>query len=221
MAGGKRTDRVSARDVEVLGFIARFGLVSRAAVAAWAATGHSVTFARERRLREAGLIEVGSQFWGAERLIVPTAAGLRLSGFQHLGRARFSASSARHEAAVAGLAAQMERQGRQVLSEREIIARERIEGRRLFSVEVEGGRRLHRCDLLGTEEGVGAPEAIEVELTAKGTERLDLLLRSWRRAIGQGRFSGVVYRCPTTTRGLVQRAVERTRTSEFVRVEEL
>lgn len=221
MAGGKRTDQVSARDVEVLDFIVRFGLVSRAAVAAWAATGRSVTFARERRLREAGLIEVGSQFWGGERLIVPTAAGVRLSGFGHLGPARFSGSSARHEAAVARLAAQMERQGRRVLSEREVIARERVEGRRLFSLEVEGGRRFHRCDLLGTGEEARAPEAIEVELTAKGTERLDLLMRSWRRAVAQGRFSRVVYRCPASTRGPVERAVERTGTAEFVRIEEL
>lgn len=221
MAGGKRTDRLSARDVEVLGFIARFGLVPRAAVAAWAATGRSVTFARERRLREAGMIEVGSQFWADERLIVPTAAGLRLSGFQHLGPARISASNARHEAAVARLAAQMERQGRRVLSEREIIARERVEGQRLLSLEIEGGRRLHRCDLLGAGEEAGAPEAIEVELTAKGSERLDLLMRSWRRAVARGRFSRVVYRCPPATRGPVQRAVERTGTAEFVRIEEL
>lgn len=222
MAGGKRTDRLSARDVKVLGFIARFGLVSRAAVAAWAATGRSVTFARERRLREAGLIEVGSEFWGAERLIVPTAAGLRLSGYPHLGPVRISAGGTRHEAAVALLAAQMEREGRALLSEREMVARERLEGRRLFSLDVEGGRRHHRCDLLllGQEES-DPPEAIEVELTAKGSERLDQLMRSWRRGVGAGRFSGVVYRCPPCTRKVVERSVERTATSRFVRVEEL
>ncbi len=39
MPGGKRSDQISARDLEVLEFIARFGVVPRAAVATWAGTG--------------------------------------------------------------------------------------------------------------------------------------------------------------------------------------
>jgi hypothetical protein len=221
MAGGKRSDRLNARDVEVLGFVARFGLVSREAVAAWAATARSVTFARERRLRCAGLIEVGSEFWGAERLIVPTAAGLRLSGYRHLGAARISAASAAHEAMVSRLAAQMERAGLRLLSEREVMACEREEGRRLYSLAIEGGRRLHRCDLIAASADGGPPEAIEVELSLKGPERLDLILRSWRRAVAEGRFRGVVYRCSDRTLDGVRRAVERTATTSYVRVEGL
>lgn len=221
MAGGRRTDSLSARDVEVLGFIARFGVIPREAVAAWAGTARSVTFARERRLRQAGLIEVGSEFWGAERLIVPTAAGLRLSGFRHLGAARLSAASATHEVEVARLAAQMERAGARLLSEREILACERAEGRRLYSLKLEGGRRLHRCDLIAASADGGPPEAIEVELSLKSPERLDLILRSWRRAVAEGRFCGVVYRCSGRALGGVRRAVERTVTAGFVRVEGL
>jgi hypothetical protein len=41
MAGGRRSDRLSARDVEVLGFIARFGIVPREAVMAGPASGPS------------------------------------------------------------------------------------------------------------------------------------------------------------------------------------
>jgi hypothetical protein len=221
MAGGKRTDRLSSRDVEVLGFIARFGLVPREAVATWAATARSVTLARERRLRRAGLIEVGSAFWDAERLIVPTAAGLRLSGYRHLGAARTSPASATHEASVARLAAQMERAGARLLSEREVLACERAEGRRVYSLKIEGGRRLHRCDLIAAGADGGPPAAIEVELSVKGPERLDLILRSWRRAVAEGRFRGVVYRCSGRSLGGVRRAVERTATAGFVRVEEL
>jgi hypothetical protein len=221
MAGGRRTDRLSARDVEVLGFIARFGLVPREAVAAWAGTARSVTFARERRLRSAALIEVGSEFWGAERLIVPTAAGLRLSGYRHLGAARVSGASATHEARVARLAAQMERAGARLLSEREVMACEREEGRRLYSLKIEGGRRLHRCDLIAAVGNSGPPEAIEVELSLKGPERLDLILRSWRRAVAEGRFCGVVYHCSPRVIAGVSRAVERTATGSYVRVEEL
>lgn len=221
MAGGKRTDRLSARDVEVLGFIARFGVVPREAIAAWAGTARSVTFARERRLREAGLIEIGSEFWGSERLIVPTAAGLRLSGYRHLGAAKISGASATHEARVARLAAQMERAGARLLSEREVLACEREEGRRLYSLKIEDGRRLHRCDLIAAAGDGSPPEAIEVELSLKGPERLDLIMRSWRQAVVEGRFCGVVYHCSSRALAGVRRAVERTATGSYVRVEEL
>jgi hypothetical protein len=221
MSGGKRTDRLSARDVEVLGFIARFGLVSREAVATWAGTGRSVTFARERRLRQAGLIEVGSEFWGAERLIMATADGLRLSGHRHLGAARVSGATAIHEARVALLAAQMERAGAHLLSEREVMAREREEGRRLYSLKIQGGQRLHRCDLVADSGDGCPPEALEVELNLKGAERLDLILRSWRRAVAEGRFAGVAYHCSPRALAGLRRAVKRTATGGYVRVEEL
>ncbi len=221
MAAGKRTDRLSARDVEVLGFVARFGLVPREALATWAGTARSVTLARERRLRLAGLIEVGSEFWGAERLIVPTAAGLRLSGYRHLGAARAAGASATHEAAVARLAAQMESTGARLLSEREALAHERGKGRRVYSLKIEGGRRLHRCDLIAEASDGGPPEAIEVELSVKGSARLDLILRSWRRAIAEGRFRGVVYHCSPRAFEGVGRAVERTATGAYVGVEAL
>lgn len=221
MAGGKRSDRLSARDVEVLGFVARFGLVPREAVAAWAGTARTVTLARERRLRVAGLIDVGSEFWGGERLILATAAGLRRSGYRHLGPIRPCAASADHEAAVARLAAKLERSGARLLSEREVLACERSEGRRLYSVEVDGGRRFHRGDLIALAQDGAPPEVIEVELSAKGSERLDHILRSWRRAVGEGRIAGVLYRCSPSTLAIVRRAIKRTRTEDYVRAEEL
>lgn len=221
MAGGKRSDRLSARDVEVLGFIARFGLVPREAVAIWAGTARSVTLARERRLRRAGLIEVGSEFWGAERMIVPTAAGLRLSGYRHLGPARISGSVVAHESAVARLAARLESAGVYLLSEREALAQERAEERRVFSLKIEDGRRLHRCDLVVAPVDGGVPGAIEVELSVKGAARLDRILRSWRRAIAEGRFATVSYHCSPRAITGVRRAVERTATGSYIRVEEL
>jgi hypothetical protein len=50
--------RVTARDVEVLEFVARYGVVPRDAVAVWAGTARTMTWRREKRLREAGLLEV-------------------------------------------------------------------------------------------------------------------------------------------------------------------
>ena len=64
-------------------------------------------------------------------------------------------------------------------------------------------------------------EAIEVELTTKGAARLDELLRAWRLAVGEQRFTRVVYRCTPRTRLFVEKAIERTRTAEMVSVQEL
>lgn len=219
MPGGRRTDRISGRDLEVLGFIARFGVVSRDAVALWAGTAQTCTFTRERRLREAALIEVRCGVWGEGKLIACTRSGLALCGHGDLRPARFSPATVRHEVAVAELAATIESRGARTLSEREIGAREREEGARHLSAEL-GSGRFHRADLLRVHDD-GLPEAIEVELTAKGTARLDQILRAWRRAVGERRLSRVTYRCPPHTRSVLERAVERTSTQAAILVEEL
>jgi hypothetical protein len=220
MPGGKRTERISKRDLEVLEFIARFGAVPRSAVAIWAGTAQSVTRARERRLREAGLIEVRSGVWGNGRLVACTKAGLRFCGRGDLPPARLALGSVGHESTVAEVAATFERRGDRVLSEREISVQEREEGARMFSAWLESGR-FHRADLIRSREDGSPPEAIEVELTAKGAVRLDRLLRAWRRAVAERRLSGVVYVCPPETRRVVERAVERTRTDGAIEVMDL
>jgi hypothetical protein len=219
MPGGPRTDRISSRDIEVLEFIARFGIVPRTAVATWAGTGRTVTLTRERRLREAGLIEVRTGIGGEAKLLACTRDGLRVSGHGELHMARFSLASVGHESAVAKLAAAIERQGGRTLSEREILAQERAHGSRVYSAELPGGR-LHRADLIRATDG-RPPEAIEVELAAKGTTRLDELLRAWRRAVAEGRLGGVAYRCGPSIARVVRRAIERTRTASAISVEEL
>lgn len=204
----------------MLGFVARFGVVSREAAATWAGTAQSVTRERERRLREAGLIEVHAGVWGEGKLLVCTAKGLRVSGRRELSPGRFSLASVHHEARVAELAAMFEREGQEVLSEREILARERLEGERRLSARLDGGR-FHRADLIRKREDGGAPEAIEVELTPKGAARLDKLLRAWRRAVAERRLSRIVYVCPPGTRGVVERAVARTQTHSVIEVRDL
>ncbi|HET7054189.1 MAG TPA: hypothetical protein VFI09_09790 [Solirubrobacterales bacterium] len=219
MANG-RTERISGRDLEVLEFIARFGVVSREAAAAWAGTAQTCTLERERRLRDAGLIDVRCGVWGEGKLLAATRSGLALCGRGELRPARFSLATVRHETTVAELAAAIERAGERTLSEREIAAREREQGERAFSAEL-SGERFHRADLLRLGADGGPPQAIEIELNAKGQARLDELLRAWRWAVGEKRLSRVVYRCPPRIRPVVERAVERTRTARSVAVEEL
>lgn len=220
MPGGKRSDRISQRDLEVLEFIARFGVVPRSAVATWAGTRRTVTITRERRLRETGLIEVSPGVGANDRLLICTRLGLRVAGRGDLRVAQLSLQRVQHESVVAALAASLERAGDRTLSEREILARERAAGERIFSASLSRGR-FHRADLLRVDSRGDGPEAVEVELTTKGASRLDELLRAWRRAVAEERVKRVVYRCAPTTRPYVERAVERTRTSAAIAVEEL
>jgi hypothetical protein len=220
MPGGKRTDRISERDLEVLEFIARFGVAPRRAVAIWADTARTVTIVREGRLRDAGLIRPLRSIGDSGPLVACTRAGLRACGRSDLRVPRLSLAAVRHESIVALHAAELELAGERLLSEREILAHERAVGRRTLSAALPGGR-FHRADLVRLAEDGAPAEAIEVELTLKGANRLDDLLRAWRRAVAQRQVAQVVYRCPARTLPFVERAVERTRTASAIRVEEL
>jgi hypothetical protein len=220
MPGGKRTDRISQRDLEVLEFIARFGVVPRSAVAAWAGTARTVTIVRESRLRKADLIRVTRGMGEGGPFAACTDAGLRASGRRELRPASFSWTAFSHDAVVARVAAQLERSGQRLLSEREILAVERAEGNRALSTTLSNGSP-HRADLIRVDESGEPLEAIEVELSTKGAARLDELMRAWRRAVLERRVTRVVYRCAPRTRRFVERAVERTRTAEIIEVEEL
>jgi hypothetical protein len=185
MPGGKRTERISQRDLEVLEFVARFGVVPRKAVAVWAGTARAVTAARERRLREAGLIEVLPGIGDTGRIVVCKRAGLRAVCREELPTPRPSPASLIHSAACAHVAARLERDGHRVLSEYEIAASERTEGKRIYSAQVRDGRH-HRPDLVVLGD---LPEAIEVELSDKSNRRLDEILRGWRWAVAEKRFA--------------------------------
>ena len=176
-----------------------------------------MTAARERRLREAGLVEVWPGFGSSGRIVVCTRSGLKAVSRQELPTPRPSPASLPHACAAATVAANLERQGHHVLSEREIVAHERSEGERVYSARVRGGR-FHRPDLIV----LGDPrEAIEVELSDKSNRRLDEILRGWRRAMLEKKVSRVRYLCSARALRYVERAVERTRIGGEVAVEQL
>jgi hypothetical protein len=203
--------------LEVLEFIGRFGLVPRSAVAVWAKTGRSVTLDRERRLREAGLIVSHPPLDRTGPLLVATRTGLRVCGRAELRPARLSLLTIRHWQLTAQVGAQLEAAGERVLSEREIIAAERLEGERIYSAGRQFERGHHRPDLIRLGE---QPEAIEVELTNKAPGRLDERLEAWRWAIGieaACRVSRVIYLCPPATLRYVERSIDRTATEDLIR----
>jgi hypothetical protein len=217
MPHGRRSDRLNERDLEVLGFIARYGNVPRSTVATWSGSGRSVAYAREHRLWLAGLVRLERGHQG-ERILLATRQGLKACGRPELTPARPAPATFYHEALVARLGARLESEGAHVLSEREILARERAEGKRIFSAAL-GHGRFHRADLLRLA-GEGA-EAIEVELTVKGAARLDGILRAWRFAIAERRFDRVIYHGAPRTRRFVEQAITRTATTEMINAVDL
>lgn len=220
MARVRRSDQISPRDLEVLEFIARFGVVPRSALASWAGTARTVTIERESRLCRAGLIAVRRGYGEFNPLSCATRLGLLASGRGELRPPRFSPALLDHEVLVAEHAAHLERAGERLLSEREIRARERAAGAPLFSALLDRDR-LHRADLIQLSDHQQPPVAIEVELSTKGAARLDELLRAWRRAVLERLVSAVVYRCSPRTLPHVSSAVERTKTQGAIRVEAL
>jgi hypothetical protein len=216
----RKSERITQRDLEVLTFIARYGTVPRAAVSSRVGTARSVTLARERRLRLAGLIESRLGFGPSERLLVATRSGLCACGRPELGVARPSPATVHHETVLARVAADLERGGERLLSEREINALERAEGVRHLSAALAGGR-FHRADLIRLDAEGEPAEAIEVELTTKGAARLDAILRAWRLAVAERRVTRVVYHCTPRTRRVVERSIERTKTEAMIAVIDL
>lgn len=215
--GMSDTGRITEKDVEVLEFVARYGVVPREVVKMWAGSGRSAAAARERRLREAGLIEVRPGFGGG-RLVVCRRGGLKAVGREELAVPRLSPATVRHDGVAARVGAGLERAGLDVLCEREIEARERAEAGRVLSAPRRGGGH-HRPDLVVlTATG---PVAIEVGLTDKSARRLDALMRSWRRAVSAGGFAGVRYLCAPRALPYVERAVARTAGERAITVESL
>jgi hypothetical protein len=220
MPGGKRTDHISKRDLEVLDFIARFGIVPRGAVETWAKTGYAATTNRERRLRKEYLLRSVRGFGDIGPILICTKLGLRAIGRREFRPAHVSIPTLIHETVVAKVAAQLERDGAHLYSEREVLARDSAAGEHLLCARLPGGRS-HRPDLIGVDAEGRPVAAYEVELSAKAAGRLDTILRAWRRAVVEKRVEGVVYHCPRRTLPYVQRAVDRTRTESVVTIEQL
>lgn len=216
----KRTDHISQRDLEVLDFIARFGVVPRYAVARWADTARTVTECRERRLRNENLIRVLRGYGQIGPISVATKLGLKACARRELRPARLSLAALTHDTVVAEFAAATERDGQALLSEREILARERAIGEPAFSASLPN-RSVHRADLVELGPGGEAKRAVEIELSTKGAARLDELMRAWRRAVLDGRLTGVDYHCAPRTLPYVRRAIERTKTESVISAQEL
>jgi len=174
-----------SRDHELVSYVGRHGVVSIRHVMAALGVGQASAYRRVAACIERGLLERLQLLRREPNLLRATRAGLAYAGLglpvpvvspgavDHWLRC---ASTAHQLAAEFGL--------ERVITERELRATERLEGRPIASAKLgelpSGHPRLHRPDLVVfAEYGV---IGIEVELTPKAPRRLLSIVRAWRGA---------------------------------------
>ncbi len=206
----------AARWAAELGAVTAEALAVRSRVSVPSARG--VLRAAERR----GLVAATRPLHRGATLYSATPIGLRATDTRAFGVARVSASNAAHLAAVARVAAGLERRhpDHRVQGERELRRDERLAGRSLASARLatapDGGPLLHRADLIlwphQAQPGCG-PVAVEVELTVKAPPRLAAICRAWARC---RLVDGVLYYAPPPVSRAVQRAIDEVQAGDRV-----
>jgi hypothetical protein len=201
-------DLSRGRDFELVDFIGRQGVVAIEHVMVRLGVREAAAYRRVAACIERGLLERIELLRREPSLIRATRAGLRYAGLG-LPVAVISPGVVDHWLRCATTAALLAAEfgPERVISERELRAAERLEGRAIASAKLgelpSGHPRLHRPDLVVfAESGV---TAIEVELTPKAPHRLLSIIRAWR---GAECVDAVRYYCaPGPTRRGVERAV--------------
>lgn len=211
--------KTRTRDQEMVRFVGRHGVVSVEHVMEAMGVGRTAAYRRVAACIEGRLLERLAVLRSEPSLLRATRSGLRYAGLG-LPVATVSPGAIRHSLICASVAQRVVRANGEsaVMTERELVLAERIEGETIASAEVgrpRGGRaRLHRPDLVVFKEG--GRIAVEVELTPKAPHRLDELIRAWRRALC---VKEVHYLCePGQTHRAVERAVARVRADQKVTV---
>jgi hypothetical protein len=220
--GGIAPRTSAARDWQIVRWVARMGAVTLAHLRARFELGRTVAYRRIAACMAAGLLERVETLRGQPALIRATRRGLRFTGV-HLRVAQVRPELVGHWIASGDVALLLETEfgPGAVLSEREIRALERDEARPVASTVVgespDGSQILHRPDLAVRSDGHWV--AVEIELTPKAPERLEAIVRAWRRArwLAGARY----YAWPGAVATGVERAIARTHAGERVEVREL
>lgn len=174
--------------------------VGPAPVQAWGCAlgwSRSAGFRHAQRLVAQGWVTRLATVWGHGSLLVPTRAGVRMSGLPVTAALEPAPTWWAHLQACAWTAAWMTVRGRPMLGCREIDADSSWSGVLRWRDNKGSHQAGHRPDLVWAPEGGRA--AIEVELARKSTPRLDAVLglhAGWRAA---GKTGGVIYVCADQT----------------------
>lgn len=211
------------RDRELVRLVGRHGVLTVEQAMRATGTGRTATYRRVAALIEAGLLERLDLLRSQPSLLHATRDGLRYAGLA-MPVAKVSPGAVDHwlRCATVALGLGVRYGHDRVLTEREFVATEVLEGRSVVRAKLGGagdGERFHRADIaVLVEEGV---IAVEVELTPKAPRRLEELVRAWRRAVGAGEVAEVRYLCePGQTHRLVERVVKRVQAERFIQIEE-
>jgi hypothetical protein len=196
------------RDHDLVCYVGRQGVVTMADVMKVMGVGRSVAYDRVAVCVEAGFLERLGILRSEPTLLRATRDGLEYAGLG-LPLAEVSPGSVAHWLHCVSTAHFLaEHFGTiRVLTERELVFAERVEGRPIASAEVgtlpNGAPRLHRPDLaVLADSGV---ISIEVELTPKSPRRLEGIIRAWKAARW---VEEIHYLCrPGQTLRAVERAV--------------
>ncbi|MEK6326630.1 MAG: hypothetical protein AABM66_03765 [Actinomycetota bacterium] len=219
MLGGIAPRTSAARDWQIVRWVARMGAVTLAHLRARFDLGRTVAYRRVAACVAAGLLERVETLRGQPALVRATKRGLRFTGVQ-LRVAQVRPELVGHWIACGDVALLLETECGQgaVLSEREIRALERDQGRSVASAVMgespDGSEIRHRPDLAVRSDGQWV--AVEIELTPKAPDRLAAIVRAWRRA----RWVAAVryYASPGTTSQGLGRAVRATHSEQRVEV---
>ena len=209
--GGITPRSSAARDWQIVRWVARMGAVTLAQLRARFELGRTVAYRRVAACAAMGLLERVETLRGQPALIRATRRGLRFAGVQ-LRVAQVRPELVGHWIACGDVALALEAEfgPGAVVSEREIRALEADEGQPVASAVVgerpDGSEILHRADLAVRPDGHWL--AVEVELTPKAPERLEAIVRAWRRArwLAGARY----YAWPGAVATGVERAIART-----------
>jgi hypothetical protein len=200
--------------------VAVVGAVSAQDVMARFQLGRTVGYRRLAALVELGLLTRTRLVYGQPALYTATREGLTWAGLSHVDPARVSVASTRHWAICSRLAVVLEREGFQAWGEPRLRAAERDAGRAIASAELgvlpDGRRRLRRPDLVLFPLHAGAlPVAVEIELSIKGSRRLEAICRAWARC---RLVSQVRYYAPAPVARAVSRAVSAVHAHDAIQI---
>jgi Replication-relaxation len=188
----RRGPQITDRDIDILGWIGRHGVVTPAQVARHFFTreqgevGQWAAYRRLRKLEELGLIRQDRTFWREANVLRLTGAGARLADID-VGPARLVLAEVRHTLAVVDLVESLlanSPKGTTVRTEREL----RIERRRALSGGTRKPGRGRVPDALFIHPR-GMQVAIELDITPKRTRDLERILIAYL----QERYDKIVW----------------------------
>lgn len=189
-----RSERsLTARDVEILRWIARVRFATSEQVTARFDLHPSKAYRRLAVLISAGLVKRVPMLHNQPGAHHITRAGLRTLGIGDMPVPTVSLQSFLHDQAVVWEQISLEASGAEVMTEREMRAAERTLGDNYLvqiPAHVSTGTSTHRPDLIFRVSPTSRWHAVEVELAAKSEARLLAILGGY---VADDHYDAVVY----------------------------